>query len=294
VKAAHRRQAHQSTTDLFDTVLGDARPPQRLPRWRAHLAAWLVALAVHLCLWLAASRTEPSLETWSARMAALIHEDLAAEAPIAVEDPPHHEPAAVPDPEPDVSRAPPRAARLAALPEPRERTRPEVPPAPSDTPTGQVAPPAESGRIIATSPVDLTDNTFVAGTASAYIGGASANDGTNRVPVPEGATDPEAPPTATPGRPSRARPVQLAGSEWRCDWPASAVQQSIYEQFVVLRVVVRADGSVEQATVMSDPGQGFGEAAVTCARRTRFTPARDARGQPIRAVSPPVRVRFTR
>jgi len=172
-------------------------------------------------------------------------------------------------------------------------------PTPRVSPPEQVAPPAESGRIIAeeaepAGPVDLTENTFVAGTANAYVGGASASAGTNRDPVPRGLVEQDAAPTAMPGRPSRARPVQLDGSEWRCDWPASAVAQDIYEQFVMLRVVVRSDGSVERVTLLSDPGHGFGIAAVGCAHHTRFSPARDAGGEAIRATSAPIRVRFTR
>jgi protein TonB len=63
---------------------------------------------------------------------------------------------------------------------------------------------------------------------------------------------------------------------------------------VIVRAWVRADGSVEQASVVSDPGHGFGTAAINCTQHTRFNPARDAQGRPIRALSPPIRVRFTR
>lgn len=299
MKAARRTKARRSAAALFDTVLADRRAEPRLPRWRVHSVAWLFALGLHVALWAAANRAEPSLETWSARVAALIHEDLVARAPVAIEEPPPPEPEPQPEPEPVAAREPPPHSEREPQRELRASSRPETPPTPRATPPGQVAPPAESGRIIAqeaepTGPVDLTDNTFVTGTASAYVGGASASAGTNRDPVPRGLVDQDAAPTAAPGRPSRARPVQLDGSEWRCDWPASAVAQDIYEQFVVLRVVVRADGSVEQATLLSDPGHGFGPAAVGCARHTRFSPARDVGGEAIRATSPPIRVRFTR
>lgn len=298
MKPARRQdERHHRTAALFEAVFGDDSRAPSPSRWRVHAAAWILALGVHLSLWFAANRTEPSLESWSARMAALIHEDLAAAAPIAIEEPPTPEPEPEPEPEPVTSPEPQPAEPTPALAL-RAQSRPETPTPPA-TPPGQTAPPAESGRLVApdvepSGPVDLTDNTFVTGTASAYVGGASASAGTNRAPVPEGPTDRNAAPTATPGRPSRARPVQLAGNEWRCDWPASALTQDIYEQFVVLRVVVAADGSVERATVVRDPGHGFGSAAVACARRTRFTPARDAGGDPIRATSPPIRVRFTR
>lgn len=294
MKPARRKETRHRSAALFEAVFDDRRHDASRSRWRVHASAWLIALGAHFGLWFAANRTEPSLETWSARAAALIHEDLAAAAPVTIEEPPPPQAA-----EPETPQEPPPVAEPASRPERRAAIRPEPEAAADDTPPGRIAPPAEAGRILSAEtappgPVDLTDNTFVTGTASAYVGGASANAGTNRVPVPQGAADSDAAPTATPGRPSRARPVQLSGNEWGCDWPASAVTQDIYEQFVVLRVVVAADGSVEQATLVRDPGHGFGSAAVACARRTRFSPARDDRGQAIRATSPPIRVRFTR
>ncbi|MGB0681008.1 MAG: TonB family protein, partial [Polyangiales bacterium] len=171
------------------------------------------------------------------------------------------------------------------------------------------APPAAAGRVLTaqdTGPVDLTDQSFIAGTASAYVGGASRAGGRGHVPAHAAASPAGTPagvgrgrrtqpgPAETRQGQSKARPVQLAQSEWQCDWPQVAVDQAIYEQSVVLRVVVRPDGSVAQASVAQDPGHGFGRAAIACARRTRFTPARDPQGHAIQATSPPIRVRFTR
>ena len=62
----------------------------------------------------------------------------------------------------------------------------------------------------------------------------------------------------------------------------------------VVRVHVLADGSVRHATILRDPGMGFGEAAVGCAMRERYQPALDASGHPVESESPPIRVRFTR
>jgi protein TonB len=62
----------------------------------------------------------------------------------------------------------------------------------------------------------------------------------------------------------------------------------------VVRVRVRADGTAESASVIRDPGMGFGEAAVGCSLRERYEPARDRAGVAIAALSPPIRVRFTR
>jgi hypothetical protein len=52
-----------------------------------------------------------------------------------------------------------------------------------------------------------------------------------------------------------------------------------------IHVAARADGSVESSKVVQDPGDSFAAAAIRCARRTRFTPAKDAEGRLIRAVT---------
>jgi protein TonB len=82
--------------------------------------------------------------------------------------------------------------------------------------------------------------------------------------------------------------------EWDCPWPAAAAALSIDEQFAVVRAVVRADGTVASTELISDPGYGFGEVALACARRQRFPAASDDDGRPITATSPPIRVKFTR
>jgi protein TonB len=103
------------------------------------------------------------------------------------------------------------------------------------------------------------------------------------VPSPDG---------AGPG--DRSGSVSLEDQSWSCPWPRGADADQIDEQTVVIRVVVDADGRVESARVLSDPGHGFGEAAVACALRSRFNPARDRAGRPTRSSSPPILVRFTR
>jgi protein TonB len=92
----------------------------------------------------------------------------------------------------------------------------------------------------------------------------------------------------------RSAPVVLASESWSCPWPAEADPLPIDEETVVIRVVVRPDGTTASVAVVSDPGHGFGEAAASCARRTTFVPARAPDGQPVRATSAPIRVRFTR
>jgi protein TonB len=59
-------------------------------------------------------------------------------------------------------------------------------------------------------------------------------------------------------------------------------------------VTVRPDGSAQSVKVLSDPGNGFGRAARTCALSQRFEAAFDRTGQAITGTTAPFTVRFTR
>jgi protein TonB len=63
-----------------------------------------------------------------------------------------------------------------------------------------------------------------------------------------------------------------------------------------MRVVVTVDasGSVASATVLSDPGFGFGPAARQCALSQLFSPGLDRDGRPTVKTTSPIRVRFAR
>jgi protein TonB len=162
----------------------------------------------------------------------------------------------------------------------------------------QVAP-AQAAAVItragSESPLDLTGNTFVSGGAARLPGGATAGAGRGTAPV-TGAADIQAPPARHPAfvAPALARPVALVEGTWTCPWPAEADAEQVDEQTVVIRVRVAEDGTVQVAELVSDPGGGFGRAALSCARRTRFQAARNAMGGPTEAWSPPIRVHFTR
>jgi periplasmic protein TonB len=160
-------------------------------------------------------------------------------------------------------------------------------------------PPARAGNIVAQAPrsdapVDLTGNTFVTGNSRVYAGGTTSSKGTNDVAVHTAVTDPNATPTRNPREPDLSRPVSLADDEWQCAWPQEAEAADIDQQSVILRVAVQPDGAAARVDVLADPGGGFGNAARACALRTRFEPAKDRAGRNIAAVSPPIRVRFTR
>jgi protein TonB len=99
---------------------------------------------------------------------------------------------------------------------------------------------------------------------------------------------------ASDGASDRSGGVSLADQDWACPWPREADAEQINDETVVIQVVVGVTGRAESVTVLSDPGHGFGQAAIACALRTRFTPGRDRDGRAIRASSPPILVRFTR
>jgi protein TonB len=190
-------------------------------------------------------------------------------------------------------------------PPPDERDAPPIPTAahaPKDTAPPAPAAPAAAGAILALAddpdaPVDLTGDTFVSGTASAYAGGFTRTDGTSITPVRDLPPSTAAPSTAAPGPPpgpDRSTPVSLPEEDWSCPWPAGADAARIDEQTVLLEAVVRHDGKAESVKVLRDPGFGFGSAATACALAARFEPARDRAGRPIRAKSPPILVHFTR
>jgi protein TonB len=261
---------------IVDVVLGADRPSPP----RNVLIALLVAVGLHVSLWLWASHSERSLESWSATLAARVHAELSREQVVELTRPPPPPPA------------------------PQEKPHPPEPAAPKVhvvRPHREVAsrppPPAQAGNIIARepdphAPADLTGETFVTGSATAYAGGVTSSTGTNPRAVQSREVDPRAPPGG--GEPDRSRPVSLNEAEWSCPWPREAEAEAIDEQTTIIRVLVHPDGTVESASLVRDPGHGFGQAAVACAMHTRFEPAQDRSGKPIRAQSPPIRVRFTR
>jgi protein TonB len=159
--------------------------------------------------------------------------------------------------------------------------------------------PARAAAIMAraadpNAPEDLSGDIFVTGSASAYVGGVSAAGGTSTRAGTSAVGALAAPRPATRASPDLGKPVELDSDEWRCPWPHAADQEQIDDESVTLRALVEADGRPRSISVLEDPGHGFGDAARACALRTRFTPARDRDGHATRALSPPIRVRFTR
>jgi periplasmic protein TonB len=252
-------------TDVVAVVLA-VRGPDR--RWRGPFAI-LVALAIHVSLW-----------RWAQPSASLA-------------GPPARRPAA-PAHDRTIDLTPPP-------PPPPVVEEPRAPPPvkPASIQPARRPPPAQAGAILAQAsdpeaPLDLTAESFVTGTAQAYAGGTTASAGTSPAAVQARDVDPRSEAAAPSVEPDLSTAVALEDESWSCPWPPEADTEQVDEQTVIIRVVVAPDGKVEAAEVVSDPGGGFGAAATTCARQTRFTPARDRRGAPTRATSPPIRVRFTR
>nr|WP_233261226.1 TonB family protein [Vitiosangium sp. GDMCC 1.1324] len=215
---------------------------------------------------------------------------VAAKPPIQIEHVVDLQPPAPPEPlppppPPPASRPPPRSAR-AQTPPSTAKPASSAPPAPA---------PAQAGAVVAAdeaeAPLDFTGFDIVSGQGQSYAGGVTASNGTSTQAV-EAVASPSG--DANGSGASRARSVQLPARNWECPWPREADALRIDEQAVVLRVVVTAEGRVTSAELVSDPGHGFGQAALECARNARFDAALDREGRPYAASSPPIRVRFTR
>jgi protein TonB len=246
-----------------DVVLEAARPP---PRARRLVLALVTAFVVHAGALALALHSGASLETWAAELTVRIHQEIGRETVVETAPPPPPAPEPKPTPPPPRERVPP-AERVAARP----------------------PPPAQAGQVIArepgpSDPRDLTGDVFVTGTASAYAGGVTASSGTSTVAVESRTVDPASPP-------DQSRPLGIADPEYflHCPWPPEADSADVDRVTVGMRVEVRADGTTERASVTSDPGLGFGPAAIAClvrAPRTVWEVALDRAGRAIGASSP--------
>ena len=206
------------------------------------------------------------------------------------------EPSAAPaDPAPiSPPPAPPTAAALSRHSPPRARAK-SLQDEPSSASSGEPSSEPSSDPAPGPSvPVDLRGETVVAASNGPSVGGSGEARGNGRGGGREVGGNPGGASPLGSGAGDRSGGVALEAQNWSCPWPREADAERIDEQTVVIRLVVAPDGTVESAAVLSDPGHGFGPAATSCALRTRFTPARDRNGRPVRAVSPPVVVRFMR
>ncbi len=174
-------------------------------------------------------------------------------------------------------------------PPPTAKPEEKPPEAPRPTPRDPPPPPApaQAGKVLTreadpNEPVDLTGDTIVTGNADAYVGGATASNGTGKTAVHEAVQIDKPPSPHAPSPVDRSRPARLAGgSDWTdCGFPEEATALQIDDAFVTIQVEVKADGS-KDVRVTSDPGHGFGRLARTCALGKTFDAALDRDGNPI-------------
>ncbi len=186
------------------------------------------------------------------------------------------EPEAVPEPD-----LPPEPIPEKSIPE--KIAVKEVLPEPSDW-----APRPAPGP----EPIDLVERVddvvdYSSGPANGVPGGVpgAVAGGVARPSTPQLAPDPS----------DKSVPASLAGSSsWNCAFPPEADEHGIDQATVTLQVSVNAEGKATAATILSDPGHGFGRAAKQCALTRSYKPALDAEGKPAAGKTPPIRVRFSR
>ena len=152
-------------------------------------------------------------------------------------------------------------------------------------------------------PVDLTNFTIASGDGG-VVGGMQSSEGKgdrvtmNRSASHDGTpggrgTAAPAPPPPPPAEDKSRQVGLVGGASWNCPFPPEADADQIDQAVVSVQVTVRPDGSALSASVVSDPGHGFGRAARICALARRYLPALNRAGEPI-VGSNLVNVRFSR
>jgi periplasmic protein TonB len=191
---------------------------------------------------------------------------------------------------------------------PPEKEEPKPPPPPmrmKEEPPAAAPAAAKAGAVL-TAPANPDEpanfDGFINGTGETYAGGNTMANGTSDTAV-------RARPAASGGVPGgtgtaptgpavsvdKSRPAAVSGStDWNCPFPPEADSEQIDQAFPTIQVAVAADGSPTHVTILSDPGHGFGRAAVRCAMQQHFSTALDHDGNPIAGMTKSVRVRFER
>jgi protein TonB len=204
---------------------------------------------------------------------------------------------------------PPEAPPPPPEPEPVKEIPKEVAPPPlavKDTTPPPAAPAAARASAVLTAPADpdapANFDGIITGTGETFAGGNTAAAGTSDTavrakPVAVGGVA-NGTGTAAKGPAVGVDHTRLAGvsgsTDWNCPFPAEADSDQIDQAFPTIQVSVRADGSPEHVTILSDPGHGFGRAALRCAMQQHYQTALDHDGTPIPGVTQSLRVRFER
>jgi periplasmic protein TonB len=247
------------------------------------------AIALHVAGATEAARLANGLGRWAFDTRAQISATLSRFYDIEMITPPPPPP---PEEKPVEEEAPkPVATPIKAAPKERET----APPAP-----------AQAGKILTqepdpNEPVDLTGQGFVTGNAETYAGGVTANTGTSTTAVRNlnavvgGVPGGTGTKVGAPVGPDLSRaPSVMGSSQWDCPFPPEADAEEINYQRVKLLIVVRPDGTPQDAKVIADPGNGFGREARKCALTRRYEPARDREGRPVLGTIPQINITFQR
>ena len=249
----------------------------------------LGALLLHAGVAAKAASTLGDVRAFAVLVQAEVRERLFAQVDVDLNEPPPP-PEPEPEPEPEVPTPPPTAAAVAP---------------PTDTPPPPPAA-AEAGKVLTAdpdpnAPVDLTDQGFVSGTGDHFAGGVTAANGTSANAVRDLRAVPDGVGKAPPGPvatvvtgPNLSRPAAPIAASWNCEFPPEADVEGIDNAVVQLMVVVSPDGRPKSVTVLRDPGNGFGQAARSCAFRKPFSAALDRAGVAVTMSTAPFTVRFTR
>ncbi len=207
-----------------------------------------------------------------------------------------------PEPEPEPP-APEPEPKPAAEPLPKEFDEPPLA-------TDQPPPAAEAAKVLTQEPdpdepLDLTNEGFISGSGTRFAGGVTAADGTSKTAVrsqgakaggvPGGkATEPAKPAARAPQEDLSESPKPVQRGRWDCPFPAEADVEQVNYARVTLVVVVDSNGRAKSASVLSEPGYGFGQAARRCALSKQYSVGKDRLGRPVTKTTPPIAVVFRR
>jgi protein TonB len=216
-------------------------------------ASTLASLALHGALLAALWRAPPARRVETVRI------DVVETAP---KPPPLVAPPRPRIVEPKVATALPRDV-------PEARAPAEAPPPPNEPPPPEAPPPSKAPVRIGVS----LSSTTSGGAFAAPVGNTLYGEMPRVAPKPEEvkpyAAEKYVPPTQVTILP---RPVSVEVP--RGEYPPQALALGL-EGTVILKLLVDETGRVAEASVVEDPGNGFGDAAVRIARRYfRFEPAR--------------------
>jgi protein TonB len=168
------------------------------------------------------------------------------------------------------------------------------------------APAAAKAGAVLTAPPDpdapANFDGIISGSGETFAGGNTTSTGTSDTAVrtrpaavggvPGGTGKAAAGPVSSV---DRTRKAGVSGSkDWNCPFPPEADSEQIDQAFPTIQVAVRADGTPERVTVLSDPGHGFGRAATRCAMQQRYSTALDHDGSAIPGLTKSIIVRFER